>query len=585
MRPESSRGGAMTEYKSGSINIRIGGEAGQGMQTMGSVLARTFAQAGWEVFGNQDVESRIRGGHSFVNVRVSGERKRAPAEKVDILIALDENTHSIHRDNMAENGIVLFDPGDSEGESADNELPIPLERIAEEKGGGKITINTVASGAALALFGMDTGILEDILSSEFGDKGEEIVKDNINAARAGAEFVKENADRSYEIDGTPRDNPLPVLKGNQVFVIGALAAGCRFMSAYPMSPSTSIMESLATSADETGFLVEQAEDEISALNMAIGASFAGARSMVATSGGGFALMVEALGLAGITETPVVIIEEQRPGPATGLPTRTEQADLLFAINAAQGEFPRAVLTPGSPEEGFRAIIEAFNIADRFQIPVIILADEQYATSFCTVEPFDLDSVEIDRGELVLDEDSAGDNYVRYKVTDSGISPRAIPGVKGLLVKADSDEHTEEGVITESAEVRTAQASKRMRKMEGISKEVIPPEKYGPDDAETVLVGWGSTRGAIMEAVDILNADGKKVRSANFPQTWPFPADAARDAIGDGNRWIIVEGNSTAQLAKLIRMETGLETSERILKFDGRAFHPTEIVDRVNEVWS
>jgi 2-oxoglutarate/2-oxoacid ferredoxin oxidoreductase subunit alpha len=563
-------------------NIRIGGEAGQGMQTIGAVLGKTFARSGWEVFGSQDVESRIRGGHSFINVRVGAKRKRGVADYVDILVALNKETISIHRDKIRNNGFILIDPGDETPTPSENEIPIPLGKLARDEGGNKLMINTVASGAILALLGFELQEFEKIMAEEFGSKGQEVVDGNIRAAKAGSEYIKQHAGHGFTLDGIAHEKGLPVISGNHAIAMGALAAGCRFMSAYPMSPSTSIMEFLSTTSDQTGFVVEQAEDEICAMNMAIGASFAGARALVATSGGGFSLMVEALGLAGMTETSVVVIDGQRPGPATGLPTRTEQGDLLFVMHAAQGEFPRAILTPGSPEEAFHAAVHAFNLADKYQTPIIILSDEHLATSFFTCEPFDFNNVKIDHGELITDKISAGENYVRYKVTDSGVSPRVIPGTKDVLVKADSDEHVEEGVITESAEVRTAQVNKRMRKMKGLENEILPPEKYGPDDAAAVLIGWGSTRGAIREAVDILNTGGTKIRSIHFPQLWPFPHDSFISLLNNAPKWIVIEGNATGQLSRLIRMETGLQSTTKFLKFDGRQWMPSEIVAKFKE---
>jgi len=563
-------------------NIRIGGEAGQGMQTIGSVLARSLARAGWEVFGNQDVESRIRGGHSFINVRVASKRHRAVADYVDILVALDNPTREIHRDKVRENGVILFDPGSDENPKLDgSEIPIPFLKIAKDGGGSRVMINAVASGAVLTLLGLDLTEFEKVVSDEFSDKGAEIVEGNIRAARAGAQYITEHADHQFKLDGNPHPKGLPVITGNHAIAMGALAAGCRFMSAYPMSPSTSIMEFLSTTSDKTGFFVEQAEDEISAINMAIGASFTGVRSMAATSGGGFSLMVEALGLAGMTETPLVVVECQRPGPATGLPTRTEQADMMFLIHAAQGEFPRAVLTPGSVEEAFKLAAHAFNLADKYQTPVLIMSDQHLSDSFTTFEPFNFDEINIDRGETVTDRTSAGENYMRYKITESGISPRVIPGTKDVIVRADSDEHVEEGLIAESAEDRHAQASKRMRKMSGLEREIIEPELYGPENAKTVLVGWGSTKGAIREAVDILNRHGEKFRSVHFLQVWPFPGKSFVKILPDSDRWISIEGNATGQLARLIRMETGLEASDRLLKFDGRPWQPSEIVEKLN----
>jgi len=362
--------------------------------------------------------------------------------------------------------------------------------------------------------------------------------------------------------------------------LGAIAAGCTFYSAYPMSPSTSVMEFLAAHGSEFGIVVEQAEDEIAAINMAIGASFMGARSMTGTSGGGFALMSEGLGLAGIAEIPLVIFEAQRPGPATGMPTRTEQGDLLFLIFASQSEFPRIVLAPTTPESAFQLTVQAFNLADRHQTPVFVLSDHHLAASYWTLDDLPTDEATVDRGELATAEDLAsGPDYLRYCFTPSGLSPRAWPGQGTALVVSTGDEHEESGHISENARNRTQMVDKRWRKMEGLSA--------GPgleadlqEDAVTVLLGWGSTYGAIREAAERLRAKGERISWIQLHRLWPFPSEELTQFLHGYEKVVVVENNSMGQMARLMRMETGLQTTHQIHKYDGRPFSPQDIVQHL-----
>ncbi len=374
-----------------------------------------------------------------------------------------------------------------------------------------------------------------------------------------------------------------LLNGNEAVALGAMAAGCKFVSAYPMTPSTTIMEYMAGKADELGIVVVQPEDEISAINMIIGAAYAGVRSMTATSGGGFCLMVEGLGLAGMTETPIVVVDGQRAGPAIGLPTRTEQGDLLFAIRAAHGDFPRVVLAPANVEDAFWLTVKAFNLADEYQVPVIILTDQYLASSYATVDKFDLSGVQIKRGQLLSEEDpSKLEHYKRYEITASGISPRAFPLQSTALVVADSDEHNEDGHLIEDAETRTAMMLKRQRKLEGLKKEISGPRTHGPPQADLTLIGWGSTLGALREAVDTAARHGLSVNLVHFAEIWPFPTEAANLALQGAGRTFAVEGNATAQFAQLLRAETGHQVSGAILKFDGRPLTPAYILRQLRK---
>ena len=565
-----------------NLNVMVGGEAGQGVQSVGFILARAFARGGYHVFADQDYESRVRGGHNFFRVRVKDSQVEAIAEPLDILIALNKESIDLHRNELAEGGVVIFD-GEKVRDVGDNSsfFGVPMERIVEEKAGNKLMTNTVALGSALGLVQYDFGIAEKVLHEHFGTG--DIGENNVKAARAGFEYSQENFRGEFSSHlGAVSDVRRLLLTGNEAIALGAIAAGCKFMSAYPMTPATSIMEYIAAKADEYGMVVVQPEDEIAAINMAIGASYAGARAMTATSGGGLCLMVEGLGLAGMTETPVVIVDAQRPGPAIGLPTRTEQGDLDFILHAAHGEFHRAVLAPATVEDCFWLTVKAFNLAEKYQLPVIIITDQHLASSYTTVESFDLSGVTVDRGLLFSEEQSGESDYKRHFISRSGISPRAFPGQGKILVVTDSDEHDEEGHLIEDAETRNQMMQKRMRKLFSLKKEIAPPELYGAGKAETLLIGWGSTSGAIREAADVLRKEGASVSSLHLSELWPFPSEAVADALSNVKHSYVIENNATGQLAGLIQRETGKKVSGRILKYDGRPFTPAYIAQEVRK---
>jgi 2-oxoglutarate ferredoxin oxidoreductase subunit alpha len=564
------------------LNVMIGGEAGQGVQSVGFILAKAFARAGYYVFADQDYESRIRGGHNFFRVRVEDKKLAAIAEPIDVLLALNNESIDLHKKQLVERGVIVFDGEKTKDITTNgNMFGVPLSGLAEQKAGNKLMENTVALGVCLGLLKSDFTILEVLLHEHFGTG--EISEANVRAARAGYEYAQANFTggfdfRCHRVSDTKR----MLLTGNEAIALGAIAAGCKFMAAYPMTPATSIMEYMAAKAKDFGLVVVQPEDEIAAINMTIGASYAGARAMTATSGSGLCLMVEGIGLAGITETPIVIVDGQRPGPAVGLPTRTEQGDLEFVLHAAHGEFPRAVLAPSTVEDAFWMTVKAFNLAEKYQIPVIILTDHHLASSYATIDKFDLSRVDIDRGVIFSSEETNESEYKRHEITESGISPRAFPGQQRALVVTDSDEHDEVGHLIEDAETRTQMVRKRMRKLFNLRKEVAPPQLYGPKKSETLLIGWGSTCGAIHEAVDILRKEGVSVSSLHMSEIWPFPAEAVADAIDKVHRFCVIENNATGQLSRLIRRETGKEVSNRILKYDGRPFTPAHIEEEVKK---
>jgi 2-oxoglutarate ferredoxin oxidoreductase subunit alpha len=562
------------------FNIMVGGEAGQGVQSAGFLLAKAFARGGYSIFADQDYESRIRGGHNFFRVRVKDSRVGTIAQPVDMLIALNRESIELHRKELAENGVAIFDSDQVKDAVDDRLFGMPLERLAEEKAGDKVMTNTVALGAAVALAGYDLDILNTVLAEHF--KKGRLAEGNITAAKAGYDYARAEYKGEFgKLKPLSRGNKM-LLNGNEALSLGAIAAGCRFMSAYPMTPASSIMEYFAAKAEDFGLVMVHAEDEIAAINMAIGAGYAGVRAMTATSGSGLCLMVEGIGLAGITETPVVIVDGQRPGPAVGLPTRTEQGDLQFVLHAHHGDFPRAVLAPATIEDAFWDTVKAFNWADRYQLPVIILTDQHLASSYATVDPFELSQVTIDRGLLFSDKEADPSKYKRHKITKSGISPRAFPELGRALVVTDCDEHDEAGHLTESANERTSQVQKRLRKLFSLHQEISPPRWYGPRKAETTLIGWGSTYGAIEEAVDILHKEGADINMLHLSELWPFPAEAVADAISKAKYNYVIESNATGQLASLIRAEAGHDVSGKILKFDGRPLTPAYIAEAVKK---
>jgi 2-oxoglutarate ferredoxin oxidoreductase subunit alpha len=564
------------------FNFMVGGEAGQGVQSVGFLLAKVFARGGYHIFADQDYESRVRGGHNFFRVRVSDSKIGAIAENVNMLIALNMESIQLHQLKTVNQGIIIFDGEKIEEVSSNNGslFSIPLERLAEEKAGAKLMLNTVALGAALAVVDYDLNILNTILVDQFG-KGE-VADKNIAAAKAGYDYAqsehKDNLRKLKPISEAKR----MLLTGNEAISLGAIAAGCKFMAAYPMTPASSIMEYMAAKSKEFDLVMVHAEDEIAAINMAIGAAYAGVRAMTATSGSGLCLMVEGIGLAGITETPIVIIDGQRPGPAVGLPTRTEQGDLQFVLHAHHGDFPRAVLAPADVEDAFWTTVKAFNWAEKYQLPVIILTDQHLASSYATVDQLDLSQVTIDRGLLFSEKEAPPFDYMRHKVTKSGISPRALPGLGKALVVTDCDEHDEKGHLTEDAGERMAQVQKRLRKFIPLKKEIGTPRKYGFRGAETTLIGWGSTYGAIHEAVDILRKEDASVNMLHLNELWPFPAKAIVNAVSKARNSYVIENNATGQLAQLIKVETGYDVSGRILKFDGRPFTPAYIAEAVRK---
>jgi 2-oxoglutarate ferredoxin oxidoreductase subunit alpha len=565
--------------------IKIGGEAGQGIQTIGEWLARIFARSGYHVFSHQDYESRVRGGHNFYQLRFASQPLAASRQNSDILVALDRESITRHGKELTPRGRIIYDAAALDFSSDDPAfLAIPFGELAQEQGGAKIMANTVATGAVLGLLGLELGPLLKLIAALFHEKGDAVVEANQNAARAGYQFAREHGDgSSLEVAAAEGQQRL-LMNGIEAIGLGALAAGCTFYAAYPMTPSTGILNFLASKGEEYGVMVEQAEDEIAAINMALGASYAGLRAMTGTSGGGFALMAEGLSLAGMTETPVVIAMGQRPGPATGLPTRTEQGDLAFLLTAGHGEFPRVILAPGTAEQAFYLTSKAFDLAEKYQIPVFLLFDTYLGDSQWTFDGLDLGQVASHDYRLRGEAFGELHDYKRYAHTDSGVSPLGVPGDAGHLVVVDSDEHDEEGHIVEDNATRNQMMDKRLfRKMPLIKGEMAPPQLYGAQQPRVVLVGWGSTYGVMKEAVDAL-AESEKIALLHFSEIFPLPGLGAFDYrafLDQAPLAVCIELNATGQFSRLLRAETGFEFKAVIHKYDGRPFTVEELIGEIH----
>ncbi|UCG44003.1 MAG: 2-oxoacid:acceptor oxidoreductase subunit alpha [candidate division WOR-3 bacterium] len=570
----------MSSSRGPDLGIIIAGQAGQGVQLSSEMLGRLFFRAGYEVFVSADVMSRIRGGHNFGRIRASMRPVAANPGKASLLVALDPETVPLHRDELSEGAIVLAQEGGKlESDGSFELVQGPFRDIADKLGGRKVMANMVALGAVTGLMGCDSSGLVGLLESRLRPVDAGLADRNIACVRAGNDFIRSRARFGTlgRIDMSGRSEGRYFMSGAQALALGAVRAGVRLVAGYPMSPGTSVIEACAQLAEETGVLVEQAEDEVSAINMAIGASFAGVLSAVATSGGGFSLMNEALSLAGITETGVVVFSGMRPGPATGLATRTSQADLLSAIYAGHGEFPRAVMCPGNGKQAFEDAHRAVLLAAKYHTPVLVLFDQYLGDAHWTVA-----GIGTEPARPVRQDEIAGwpgiepYSYQRYALTETGVSARVLPGTRNQLVYADSDEHTETGHITESADTRVRMVDKRARKLQGLAAEVPPPPApYPKPEADVAAVCFGSTAGAVEEAVEGLRAKGHAASAVLLDVLWPFPGSALMDALAKCRSIVTVEGNSTGQLGQLLAQECGIRTAGTISRYDGR---PISVAD-------
>lgn len=580
----------MAKRGNGKIDLtwKIGGEAGWGIKSAGLVLSKTFTRGGYHTFSYDEYPSLVRGGHNCYQIRVGTEKVHSPVRQVDILVALNQETFTLHQDELAEEAVVIFDDHQFTPSTTGKKwqlIDVPLKRILEEEDAPAVMMNNVTLGASIGALNYDLAILKGIIEEQFQDKGPKIVELNHRVAERGYQHIRENYPdlKLPQLEQRQAEAKM-VLTGNDAVALGAVAGGLKFYPAYPMTPASSILHSLSAWAREFDFLVVQPEDEISAVNMAIGGAYAGVRTMTATSGGGFCLMTEGLGLAGMTETPLVIVNSQRPGPATGVPTWTEQGDLRFVLHAHQGSFPRAVIAPGDAEEAFYATIRALNYAEKYQMPVIVLIDKHLSESHQSAPLFDTERIKIERGKIISAKDKLEEKpYPRYQITPDGISPRAFPGHPGIVVRANSDEHDEEGFSNEESKIRNAMMRKRHRKLEDLQEELPQPQLYGPEEASLTLVGWGTTKGAALEAQKILAEENITTNFLHYIYLHPFPEAVTKKTLSQASKTLAVENNFDAPLAGLIRENTGINIVNRLTKYDGRPFYPHEIADKVKEV--
>ncbi|KPU63976.1 2-oxoacid:ferredoxin oxidoreductase subunit alpha [Thermococcus sp. EP1] len=568
----------MVEFKE-DVSIVLGGAAGQGIQTVEEILTRVLKLSGYNVYANKEYMSRVRGGINTTEIRVSSKKVRAFIKRIDILIPFKRGVLPWLQNRLSENTVVLGERENVEEEFMEKItfVEVPFNKMAKDVG-SPLYLNTIAAGIAVGLFHGDFEILKKYLMKRFGSKGEDVVSKNIEAAEKGYNLgVKLCEEKTIGID-VKKDERVKeevLLSGTEAIALGAIAGGMNVLTFYPMSPSTGVAVFSAQHAEEFEIIVEQTEDEIAAINMALGAWFAGARGIVTTSGGGFALMSEALSLAGMAENPIVIHLAQRPGPATGLPTRTLQSDLNLVLYSGHGEFPRIVLAPGSIEEAFYLTATAFNLADKYQVPVIILTDQYFVDTYYNLPEFDLSELKLEKHIVETDE-----NYKRYLLTEDGISPRGIPGYgKGVII-ANGNEHDEWGDITEDEELsRLMQEKRAIKKLMTIRKNAMMPELIGSEDARYLVISWGSTYHVIKEALESLRR--KDIAFLHFKWLYPLP-DAVKELLED-KVLIDIEQNVTAQFAELLKKEFGVSVDHKILKYDGRPFSVEEILDALKGV--
>ncbi len=564
---------------------KIGGEAGFGIMTTGLLFSKIATRRGYNIFDFVEYPSLIRGGHNAYEVTISDDTVSSLKKEIDVLVCLNKETFDTHKNRCAPKAKIIFDPEVFTPEGDIIPIPVTFTAILKELQGQVIMKNIIALGSSLAIMGADLIEMNSILATQFGRKGEAIILLNQQFAQKGFDVVLSTSQEHISPMLTKKESPKKmVVTGNEAFAYGAVAADCRFYSAYPMTPSSGVLTSVAAWGKKTGMVVRHAEDEIAVINSALGASFAGVRSSVGTSGGGFALMVEALSMSGITELPIVVFISQRPGPATGMPTWTEQAELLFAIHGGHGEFPKIVLAPGDHQEMVELTLQAFDLADIYQLPVIVMSDMLLSESHRSI-PYDEIQAKIkkyipNRGKLVS---SADESYKRYLMTDDGVSPRLVPGGVKTFYQANSYEHLEDGHTTESDVERIKQVDKRARKIKTyLSNHFIIPTTIGDiQKAQTVFVGWGSTKGVANEAVKKAKEMRKDVAYIHFSYLYPLDKNKIKTLFSDSSKqYILVENNSEGQLGKLLQMEVGISFENKILRYDGRPLAVEQFIEKI-----
>jgi 2-oxoglutarate ferredoxin oxidoreductase subunit alpha len=557
------KGVLMSRSAKKDVAIVVAGQAGQGIQTIESILTMVLKRSGYHVFATKEYMSRIRGGSNSTLIRVGHERTPANVDRIDLLVPLDNDAIDHLSTRISPETLII---GEKKNLSTKCEIiDISFTQVAEETG-GRIYANTVAIATLYGILKGEHKVLEEYLSHHFERKGASVVSGNLEAARKGYRMgcdLRSSGKVTFQLQKNPDTANEILVSGGEAVALGAISGGCRFISSYPMSPGTAVLNYMAQHDNQFGMVVEQAEDEIAAVNMAIGAWYAGGRAMVTTSGGGFALMEEGVSLAGVTESPLVVHIGQRPGPATGMATRTEQADLNLALHSGHGEFPRIIYAPGSIEEAFKLTHRAFNIADRYQVPVFVLTDQYFIDSYYSVPDLDAGSDESEDHTVRTLTD-----YKRYAFTDDGISPRGIPGFGEGLVCVDSHEHTEEGHITEEIELRNLMMKKRMGKMDLIVSDSIAPTLIGPEKYRALVICWGSNYHIVAEAVALLRKDDIAV--LHFPQVFPLPPETSY-FLERAETTIIVENNYTGQFERLLKADAGFDAGHSIRQYDGRPF--------------
>jgi 2-oxoglutarate/2-oxoacid ferredoxin oxidoreductase subunit alpha len=574
--------------------IGIGGEAGQGIATPGDIFAKIFSRRGLHLNAYNAYQSIIRGGHTFLTIRTGPEKVTNMGDRIDLMIPLNQDTMNRHLGLLTAGAACIYNSETIKPGTPDSGVQmcaLPVSTLADITR-NKVAQNTLAIGAGLSMMGIGFQALADVLKEQFRKKGDAVVAENEGIARAGYDYASSNF-KPFSRPLPMTENRYAILSGNIAMAMGGTAGGVKFYCAYPMSPATGVLHWMAAHARKAGIMVRQVEDEIGVINMTIGAAHAGVRAMCATSGGGFALMSEGLGMSAMIETPIVVIDCQRAGPSTGVPTKTEQGDLWQMLGAAFGDYPRAIAAPLDIGDCFKLIPEMFNIVDRFQCPGIVLCDLLLSEGRLSVEAKDLDfAPPIDRGELITTGNGASSGattnggYKRYLITESGISPRAIPGVPGYTHTAGTDEHDENGVLISDEFTnpikRRAMMEKRMRKMAGIEASVPPPELLGPHNADVTLIGWGSTKGVIEEACELLSEQGISANQLQIRWLVPLHGNAILDILKSSRHTIIVENNYSGQFARYLRSETSYVPNGYIRKYDGEPFMPHHIVEAVKE---
>ncbi|MFH1394519.1 MAG: 2-oxoacid:acceptor oxidoreductase subunit alpha [Candidatus Micrarchaeota archaeon] len=568
------------------FSCKIGAQAGAGVMVTGRMMAKCFTRGGFNVIGYPEYPSLVRGGHNVVEVLVSDNGVKSPRQKCDLVIALNRDAVFYHKDFLNTGGVILYDEvldiSAFELPSGVKAIAVPLKKLIEEAGGMERMRNTVALASALALVDYPFEILAGVIEDEFKRKGGEIVQKNIAAAKAGYDFLKaKNEDFQLKLKPLSKKRMM-LVSGNEAVALGAVKGGMKFYSAYPMTPASSILHYLFANERNFNIVVKQTEDEIAAMNYTTGASFAGVRSMTGTSGGGFALMVEALGMAALAEAPIVAALVQRVGPSTGMPTWTEQADLRFALHASQGDFLRVILAPGDIEESFLLSAEAFNIAEKYQLPVIIISDKFLAETVFSCESFNDESVKIERGKVVdkLPALPPNTRFKRYELTKDGVSPRVFPGTPNGMHVGTSYEHDETGFSSESFIMRTKQVDKRAAKLPGLLKDLPGPKLYGPKKADVTLITWGSHKMPALDALEMLKEEGVKANLLQFSVVHPLDPAKVQKALSVAGKTILIENNSTGQFAGILKEHCGFEPDFLMLKYDGRQFFAEQITEQV-----